>query len=139
MGAVERLRELGAGREILGEPAPRERDGLLVSPRNADLAPEERAAAPAVFRALLAGQLLYGLGERKSAKILKAVRLALEMEPGLTVEAARRRGRFDAPDCGKNQRAGGLDRGRLGGQDPRRGQRPARVSALIPIRNSFFT
>ncbi len=88
MGAVERLRELGAGREILGEPAPRERDGLLVSPRNADLAPEERAAAPAVFRALLAGQLLYGLGERKSAKILKAVRLALEMEPGLTVEAA---------------------------------------------------
>jgi pantoate--beta-alanine ligase len=87
VGAVERLRELGAGREILGQPAPRERDGLLVSPRNAELTPEERAAAPAVFRALLAGQLLYGLGERKSAKILKAVRLALEMEPILAVEA----------------------------------------------------
>ena len=87
MGAVERLRALGAGPEILGEPAPRESDGLRVSPRNADLTPEERGAAPAVFRALLAGQLLLGLGERKSAKILKAVRLALEMEPGLVLEA----------------------------------------------------
>ena len=87
MGAVERLRELGAGREILGEVAPREKDGLRVSPRNAGLSAEERHAAPAVFRALLAGQLLHGLGERKSAKLLKAVRLALEMEPPLTVEA----------------------------------------------------
>jgi pantoate--beta-alanine ligase len=85
--AVERLRELGAGPDILGEPAPRERDGLRVSPRNADLSPEERGAAPAVFRALLAGQLLHGLGERKSAKLLKAMRLALEMEPGLVLEA----------------------------------------------------
>ena len=87
MGAVERLRELGAGREILGEIVPRERDGLRAAPRNADLTPEERGAAPAVFRALLAGQLLHGLGEKKSAKLLKAVRLALEMEPGLSIEA----------------------------------------------------
>lgn len=87
MGAVERLRELGAGREILGEAAPRESDGLRASPRNADLTPEERGAAPAVFRALLAGQLLFSLGEKKSAKILKAMRLALEMEPGLAIEA----------------------------------------------------
>lgn len=87
MGAVERLRELGAGREILGEPAPRERDGLRVSPRNVDLSPEERAAAPALFRALLAGQLLAGLGEKKTAKILKALRLAIEMEPALSIEA----------------------------------------------------
>jgi len=87
VGAVERLRELGAGREILGDAAPREEDGLRISPRNADLSPDERRAAPAVFRALLAGQLLCGLGERKSAKVLKAVRRALEMEPGLAVEA----------------------------------------------------
>jgi pantoate--beta-alanine ligase len=87
VGAVERLRELGAGREILGEPAPRESDGLRVSPKNAGLSAEERAAAPALFRALLAGQLLAGLGEKKPAKILKAVRLALDMEPGLAIEA----------------------------------------------------
>ncbi|MEO8056428.1 MAG: pantoate--beta-alanine ligase [Acidobacteriota bacterium] len=87
MGAVERLRELGAGPEILGEAVPRERDGLRAAPRNTDLTPEERGAAPAVFRALLAGQLLHGLGEKKSARLLKAVRLALEMEPGLSIEA----------------------------------------------------
>jgi pantoate--beta-alanine ligase len=87
VGAVERLRELGAGPEILGEPVPREKDGLRVSPKNADLSPEQRAAAPALFRALLAGQLLASLGEKKSAKVLKAVRLALEMEPGLSIEA----------------------------------------------------
>ena len=87
MGAVERLRELGAGREILGEPAPREKDGLRASPTNAGLSAEERAAAPALFRALLAGQLLFGLGEKKPAKILKAMRLAIEMEPRLSIEA----------------------------------------------------
>ena len=87
MGAVERLRELGAGREILGDPAPREKDGLRASPANATLSPEERAAAPALFRALLAGQLVFGLGEKKPAKILKAVRLALDMEPRLSIEA----------------------------------------------------
>ncbi len=87
MGAVERLRELGAGPEILGESAPRERDGLRVSPKNAGLTPEERGAAPAVFRAILAAQLLFGLGETKSQKLLKAMSLALEMEPGLTIEA----------------------------------------------------
>lgn len=87
MGAVERLRALGAGPEILGAPAPREPDGLRSSPRNAALSAEERAAAPALFRALLAGHLLHELGERKPAKILRAVRLALETEPRLTVEA----------------------------------------------------
>ena len=87
MGAVERLRALGAGPEILGAPAPREPDGLRTSSRNADLSPDERAAAPALFRALLAGHLLHELGERKPEKILKAVRLALETEPRLSVEA----------------------------------------------------
>ena len=87
MGAVERLRALGAGPEILGAPAAREPDGLRASPRNAELSSDERAAAPALFRALLAGHLLHELGERKSAKILKAVRAALSAEPRLTVEA----------------------------------------------------
>jgi pantoate--beta-alanine ligase len=87
VGAVERLRELGAGPEILGEPARRETDGLRLSAKNAGLTPKERAAAPALFRALLAGQLLLGLGEKKPAKILKALRRALEMEKGLSIEA----------------------------------------------------
>jgi len=87
VGDVERLRALGAGAEILGEPAAREPDGLRASARNAGLSPDERAAAPALFRALLAGHLLHELGERRAGKILKAVRAALETEPRLQVEA----------------------------------------------------
>ena len=65
----------------------RESDGLAVSPLNARLSPQERKAAPALFRALLAGQLLHALGERKAAKILAAARMALEMEPRLRIDA----------------------------------------------------
>lgn len=68
-------------------PTERESDGLAVSPLNARLSPEERRAAPALFRALLAGQLLHALGERKAGKILAAARMALEMEPRLEIDA----------------------------------------------------
>jgi pantoate--beta-alanine ligase len=67
--------------------AGRESDGLAISPLNAGLSPEERRAAPALFRALLAGHLLHELGEKKARKILAAVRMALEMEPGLRLDA----------------------------------------------------
>jgi pantoate--beta-alanine ligase len=65
----------------------RESDGLAASPANARLSPEERRAAPALFRALLAAQLLHALGERKAGKILAAARVALEMEPRLRIDA----------------------------------------------------
>ena len=71
----------------MADPMERENDGLAVSPANARLSPEERKAAPALFRALLAGQLLHALGERKAGKILAAARRALEMEPRLRVDA----------------------------------------------------
>lgn len=71
----------------MAAPTERENDGLAVSPANARLSPEERTAAPALFRALLAGQLLHALGERKAGKILAAARKALEMEPRLRVDA----------------------------------------------------
>jgi pantoate--beta-alanine ligase len=65
----------------------RESDGLAISPANAGLSEEERRAAPGLFRALLAGHLLHALGERKAGKILAAVRMALEMEPGLRIDS----------------------------------------------------
>ena len=68
-------------------PTERESDGLAVSPANARLSSEEREAAPALFRALLAGQLLHALGERRAWKILAAARMALEMEPRLKLDA----------------------------------------------------
>ena len=68
------------------EATEREIDGLAVSSVNARLSPDERQAAPALFRALLAGQLLHALGERRAGKILAATRMALEMEPRLEIE-----------------------------------------------------
>jgi len=64
----------------------REPDGLLCAPENATLTPDERRAAPGLFRALLAGPLLHELGEKNPLKILKAVRMALQSEPLLHVE-----------------------------------------------------
>ena len=76
--------------ELLSVPAgpvPREADGLRADPANAGLSPEQRRAAPGLFRALLAGQLLFGLGEKDAKKIVTAVTRALAAEPSFTVEA----------------------------------------------------
>ena len=73
--------------EVPAGPVVREPDGLLSAPVNALLSPDERRSAPALFRALLAGQLLYGLGERDAAALAKAVARALATEPAFTVEA----------------------------------------------------
>jgi pantoate--beta-alanine ligase len=71
----------------MAAPTERESDGLAVSPANARHSPEEREAAPALFRALLSGQLLHALGERKAGRILAATRRALEMEPRLKIDS----------------------------------------------------
>jgi pantoate--beta-alanine ligase len=68
-------------------PVPREADGLRVDPVNAALSDDERRVAPALFRALLAGQLLFGLGEKDARKIVSMVVRSLAAVPALTVEA----------------------------------------------------
>lgn len=79
--------DLGLPVRILVGPTMREKDGLALSSRNLLLTPEERAKAPALFRALLAAQLTYELMERDPEKILKVVRKALEAEPALKLDA----------------------------------------------------
>ncbi len=79
--------DLGLPVEVRIAPTVRESDGLAMSSRNANLTPEERKAAPALFRALLATQLVYELGERKAEKVLKAFRLALGTEPLLALDS----------------------------------------------------
>ncbi len=76
--------------ELLSVPAgpvPREADGLRADPVNALLSPAERRAAPALFRALLAGQLLFSLGEKDARKLVSMVAKALSAEPAFSVEA----------------------------------------------------
>lgn len=81
-------KDLGLPVEVRVVPTVREADGLAMSSRNAYLTPEERKAAPALFRALLAAQLVHQLGETKADRVLSAFRLALSTEPLLELDAA---------------------------------------------------
>jgi pantoate--beta-alanine ligase len=64
-------RELQPDVEIVGCPTIRESDGLAMSSRNVFLQPDERAAAPCLFRGLQAAARLH-LGGEKDANVLNA-------------------------------------------------------------------
>jgi pantoate--beta-alanine ligase len=59
---------------VLGCPTVREPDGLAISSRNTKLTPEERAAAPAVYRALTAAADAVRAGER-DARVVTEIAL----------------------------------------------------------------
>ena len=75
---IKRMAEdLDMGIRIKVMPTVRERDGLAMSSRNAYLSPDERRAAPTVYRALqLAGDLIK-LGDRDTANIKSEMRKML--------------------------------------------------------------
>jgi len=64
--------DLDFGIEIVVCPTVREPDGLAMSSRNSYLTAEDRSAAPALYRALLAAQGAAATGER-SAAILRSI------------------------------------------------------------------
>jgi len=67
-------------------PTFREPDGLAMSSRNAYLTPVERAAAPALYRALLLAREKIASGETSSAAIKAAAIQALSAEPLIRIQ-----------------------------------------------------
>lgn len=67
--------------EIVVCPTVREPDGLALSSRNRNLTPEQREAAPVLFRSLLSAQAAYEHGERDPATLRRALRDTLAGEP----------------------------------------------------------
>jgi pantoate--beta-alanine ligase len=69
-----RVRDLHVPIEIIGHATVRESDGLAMSSRNVRLTPEQRAAAPSLYRALSAAAGLLKLGERQAGPVLDAAK-----------------------------------------------------------------
>ena len=79
---VDKLaRDLDLGVEVVVASTVREGDGLAMSSRNARLNPEQRRAAPVLYRALAAGRGEWERGERDAGAICRVVRRVLELEP----------------------------------------------------------
>ncbi|MDB5427582.1 MAG: pantoate--beta-alanine ligase [Phenylobacterium sp.] len=72
--------------EIVVAPTVREADGLALSSRNGYLTPEQRAAAPAIFRALTAARVLFEGGERDAEVVRQAMRATVAAEPDMRVD-----------------------------------------------------
>jgi pantoate--beta-alanine ligase len=72
--------------EIVPGPTVREEDGLAMSSRNARLAPNDREAAAALFRALREGAALAKGGERDAARLVETMRALCEAQPHVEVQ-----------------------------------------------------
>ena len=74
-------RDLAIATEVVGCATVREPDGLAMSSRNVHLSPPERAAAPVLRRALLAGRASFEAGDRSANAVRDAMRGVLAGEP----------------------------------------------------------
>jgi len=84
--------DLNLPAEVVGCPLVREADGLARSSRNAYLAPDERAAAPQLSRALLEAASAIEAGERDPARVVERVRAIVGAQPLLQLEYVEIRG-----------------------------------------------
>ena len=79
-------RDLAIGTEVVTCPTIREPDGLALSSRNVHLAPDERAAAPVLRRALVAARDAWRAGERDAERLRDEMFELLTKEPLADVE-----------------------------------------------------
>ena len=75
------IRDLNLGIDLVVVPTVRDIDGLALSSRNAYLTPEQRAAAPVLYRALQQAEQLFASGARDAELLRREVRQALDGEP----------------------------------------------------------
>ena len=78
--------DLDLAAEIVACPTVRESDGLAMSSRNAYLSSDERAVAPALYRALIAARDRFATGERQGDELRRTMRQVLAAEPLLHVD-----------------------------------------------------
>ena len=87
LAVIRRLvQDLNLPIEIIGVPTVREDDGLALSSRNRRLSPDERRAAPVIYRALRAVQAAALEGEQDAAKLIELARAEISAEPLARVE-----------------------------------------------------
>ena len=79
-------RDLAIGTTVLTCPTVREPDGLALSSRNVHLSPAERAAAPALRRALVEARAAFDAGERSGVVLRERMAAVLAAEPLAVVE-----------------------------------------------------
>lgn len=82
------VRDLDMGVEIVAGPTTREADGLAMSSRNALLTAEDRAAAPALWRALSAVRDAHAAGERDAGALRARMNAILGAEKRAAPEYA---------------------------------------------------
>jgi pantoate--beta-alanine ligase len=80
------VRDLNLPVEVVVAPTVRQTDGLALSSRNSYLTRGERAAAPAIYRALNAAKAQFEGGEREAEALRDAMRAVIAAEPLMRVD-----------------------------------------------------